>query len=83
MNDEGLTPAHLRVELLSNLTVAIAFIPQPAIFAFFADMPPLVGVCGLPLGDYHGGDWRTAKDDVWFNGCNGYRVGDLSRRARR
>ena len=43
MNDEGLSAARLRIELLSGLTVALALIPEAVAFAFVAGVHPLVG----------------------------------------
>ena len=42
MNDEGLTVARVRTELLSGLTVALALIPEAVAFAFVA------GVLAVP-----------------------------------
>lgn len=44
MNDEGLSAARLRIELLSGLTVALALIPEAVAFAFVAGVHPLVGL---------------------------------------
>ena len=44
MNDEGLTVARVRTELLSGLTVALALIPEAVAFAFVAGVHPLVGL---------------------------------------
>ena len=44
MNDEGLSTARLRIELLSGLTVALALIPEAVAFAFVAGVHPLVGL---------------------------------------
>ncbi|QJF50584.1 SulP family inorganic anion transporter [Roseobacter ponti] len=41
---EGLTPARLRIELLSGLTVALALVPEAVAFAFVAGVHPLVGL---------------------------------------
>ncbi len=40
----GLTPARLRVEVLSGLTVALALVPEAVAFAFVAGVHPLVGL---------------------------------------
>ena len=42
--DEKLTPARLRIELLSGLTVALALVPEAVAFAFVAGVHPLVGL---------------------------------------
>ncbi|MEY8829817.1 SulP family inorganic anion transporter [Sedimentitalea sp. XS_ASV28] len=42
--DERLTPARLRIELLSGLTVALALVPEAVAFAFVAGVHPLVGL---------------------------------------
>ncbi|WP_170438224.1 SulP family inorganic anion transporter [Ruegeria arenilitoris] len=44
MPDEKLTPARLRIELLSGLTVALALVPEAVAFAFVAGVHPLVGL---------------------------------------
>ena len=44
MNDEGLSAARIRIELLSGLTVALALIPEAVAFAFVAGVHPLVGL---------------------------------------
>ena len=44
MNDEGLSAARLRIELLSGLTVAQALIPEAVAFAFVVGVHPLVGL---------------------------------------
>ena len=44
MNDEGLSAARFRIELLSGLTVALALIPEAVAFAFVAGVHPLVGL---------------------------------------
>lgn len=41
---EALTPARLRIELLSGLTVALALVPEAVAFAFVAGVHPLVGL---------------------------------------
>ncbi|WP_298843017.1 SulP family inorganic anion transporter [uncultured Roseobacter sp.] len=41
---DGLTPARLRIELLSGLTVALALVPEAVAFAFVAGVHPLVGL---------------------------------------
>ncbi|MDU8910333.1 SulP family inorganic anion transporter [Aestuariicoccus sp. MJ-SS9] len=41
---EKLTPARLRIELLSGLTVALALVPEAVAFAFVAGVHPLVGL---------------------------------------
>ena len=41
---ERLTPARLRIELLSGLTVALALVPEAVAFAFVAGVHPLVGL---------------------------------------
>ena len=41
---EPLTPARLRIELLSGLTVALALVPEAVAFAFVAGVHPLVGL---------------------------------------
>ena len=43
-SDERLTPARLRIELLSGLTVALALVPEAVAFAFVAGVHPLVGL---------------------------------------
>ncbi len=40
----ALTPARLRVEVLSGLTVALALVPEAVAFAFVAGVHPLVGL---------------------------------------
>lgn len=42
--DAPLTPARLRVEILSGLTVALALVPEAVAFAFVAGVEPLVGL---------------------------------------
>ena len=42
--DGKLTPARLRIELLSGLTVALALVPEAVAFAFVAGVHPLVGL---------------------------------------
>ncbi|TNF23281.1 MAG: SulP family inorganic anion transporter [Rhodobacteraceae bacterium] len=42
--DEHLSPARLRIELLSGLTVALALVPEAVAFAFVAGVHPLVGL---------------------------------------
>ena len=42
--EEGFTPARLRIELLSGLTVALALVPEAVAFAFVAGVHPLVGL---------------------------------------
>ena len=44
MLEERLTPARLRIELLSGLTVALALVPEAVAFAFVAGVHPLVGL---------------------------------------
>jgi SulP family sulfate permease len=44
LNDEGLSVARLRTELLSGLTVALALVPEAVAFAFVAGVNPLVGL---------------------------------------
>ena len=44
MPEERLTPARLRIELLSGLTVALALVPEAVAFAFVAGVHPLVGL---------------------------------------
>ena len=44
MPSEGFTPARLRIELLSGLTVALALVPEAVAFAFVAGVHPLVGL---------------------------------------
>ncbi|MGA9251853.1 MAG: SulP family inorganic anion transporter [Roseobacter sp.] len=44
MPDEGFSPARLRIELLSGLTVALALVPEAVAFAFVAGVNPLVGL---------------------------------------
>lgn len=41
---EPLTPARIKTELLSGLTVALALVPEAVAFAFVAGVPPLVGL---------------------------------------
>ena len=41
---EGITPAQLRIDLLSGLTVALALVPEAVAFAFVAGVHPLVGL---------------------------------------
>nr|WP_146590667.1 SulP family inorganic anion transporter [Puniceibacterium confluentis] len=41
---ERLTPARLRIEILSGLTVALALVPEAVAFAFVAGVHPLVGL---------------------------------------
>ncbi|MCB1336783.1 MAG: SulP family inorganic anion transporter [Maritimibacter sp.] len=41
---EALTPARLRIEILSGLTVALALVPEAVAFAFVAGVHPLVGL---------------------------------------
>ncbi len=41
---EKLTPARIRIELLSGLTVALALVPEAVAFAFVAGVHPLVGL---------------------------------------
>jgi SulP family sulfate permease len=40
----NLTPARLRIEILSGLTVALALVPEAVAFAFVAGVDPLVGL---------------------------------------
>lgn len=42
--DAPMTPARLRVEVLSGLTVALALVPEAVAFAFVAGVEPLVGL---------------------------------------
>jgi SulP family sulfate permease len=42
--DAPLTPARLRIEVLSGLTVALALVPEAVAFAFVAGVNPLVGL---------------------------------------
>ena len=42
--DAPLTPARLRTEVLSGLTVALALVPEAVAFAFVAGVEPLVGL---------------------------------------
>lgn len=42
--DAPLTPARIRVEVLSGLTVALALVPEAVAFAFVAGVNPLVGL---------------------------------------
>ncbi len=42
--DERLSPARLRIEILSGLTVALALVPEAVAFAFVAGVHPLVGL---------------------------------------
>ncbi|RKF17250.1 SulP family inorganic anion transporter [Roseovarius spongiae] len=44
MQDQSFTPARLRIELLSGLTVALALVPEAVAFAFVAGVHPLVGL---------------------------------------
>lgn len=44
MPSDGFTPARLRIELLSGLTVALALVPEAVAFAFVAGVHPLVGL---------------------------------------
>ena len=44
LNEEGLSVARLRTELLSGLTVALALVPEAVAFAFVAGVNPLVGL---------------------------------------
>jgi SulP family sulfate permease len=44
MPEERLTPARLRIELLSGLPVALALVPEAVAFAFVAGVHPLVGL---------------------------------------
>jgi len=44
MPDDGFSPARLRIELLSGLTVALALVPEAVAFAFVAGVHPLVGL---------------------------------------
>ncbi|ABG31746.1 SulP family inorganic anion transporter [Roseobacter denitrificans] len=44
MPDKGFSPARLRIELLSGLTVALALVPEAVAFAFVAGVHPLVGL---------------------------------------
>ncbi|MFD2739168.1 SulP family inorganic anion transporter [Sulfitobacter aestuarii] len=44
MPGEGFSPARLRIELLSGLTVALALVPEAVAFAFVAGVHPLVGL---------------------------------------
>ncbi len=41
---EPLSPARIRIELLSGLTVALALVPEAVAFAFVAGVHPLVGL---------------------------------------
>ncbi|UWQ07082.1 SulP family inorganic anion transporter [Aliiroseovarius crassostreae] len=41
---EALTPARLKTEILSGLTVALALVPEAVAFAFVAGVHPLVGL---------------------------------------
>jgi SulP family sulfate permease len=41
---KNLTPARLRIEILSGLTVALALVPEAVAFAFVAGVDPLVGL---------------------------------------
>ena len=43
-SDAPLTPARLRTEVLSGLTVALALVPEAVAFAFVAGVHPLVGL---------------------------------------
>ncbi len=42
--NEALTPARLKTEVLSGLTVALALVPEAVAFAFVAGVHPLVGL---------------------------------------
>ncbi len=42
--DEGFSPARVRIELLSGLTVSLALVPEAVAFAFVAGVNPLVGL---------------------------------------
>ena len=42
--NEALTPARLKIEILSGLTVALALVPEAVAFAFVAGVHPLVGL---------------------------------------
>ncbi|WP_424964566.1 SulP family inorganic anion transporter [Dinoroseobacter sp. S375] len=42
--DETLSPARWRIEILSGLTVALALVPEAVAFAFVAGVHPLVGL---------------------------------------
>ncbi|HGG04759.1 MAG TPA: SulP family inorganic anion transporter [Aliiroseovarius sp.] len=42
--DDKLTPARVRIELLSGLTVALALVPEAVAFSFVAGVHPLVGL---------------------------------------
>ncbi|MBV7378758.1 SulP family inorganic anion transporter [Maritimibacter dapengensis] len=42
--NDRLTPARIRIELLSGLTVALALVPEAVAFAFVAGVHPLVGL---------------------------------------
>jgi SulP family sulfate permease len=44
MNDEGLSAARLRTEILSGLTVALALVPEAVAFAIVAGVDALVGL---------------------------------------
>ncbi len=44
MQDEGLSVARVRTEVLSGLTVALALVPEAVAFAFVAGVHPLVGL---------------------------------------
>ncbi len=44
MPEEGFSPARIRIELLSGLTVALALVPEAVAFAFVAGVHPLVGL---------------------------------------
>jgi len=44
MQDETLSPARLRIELLAGLTVSLALVPEAVAFAFVAGVNPLVGL---------------------------------------
>ncbi|WP_195818623.1 SulP family inorganic anion transporter [Roseobacter sp. MH60115] len=44
MPEDGFSPARLRIELLSGLTVALALVPEAVAFAFVAGVHPLVGL---------------------------------------
>ena len=43
-SSKNLTPARLRIEVLSGLTVALALVPEAVAFAFVAGVDPLVGL---------------------------------------
>lgn len=75
MNDEGLSAARLRIELLSGLTVALALIPEAVAFAFVAGVHPLVGLYAAFLVGLITAVIGGARDDFWCNrgagGCDG------------